>query len=141
MFRKILVAVGGSEDASETVPVVAGLAKAFDSDVLVVHMRERIVTSASTLEQESIPESLRFGEKVAQRLVEAGVKATSDIDSHRPDFLAKFILDKADEFGAELIVIGSHHAHGLRERMFGDIGRELAHASKCSLLLMPSGPE
>ena len=32
MFRKILVAVGGSEDASETVPVVTGLAKAFDPD-------------------------------------------------------------------------------------------------------------
>ncbi|MHB8500564.1 MAG: hypothetical protein ACYDHE_06400 [Candidatus Acidiferrales bacterium] len=45
MFRKILVAVGGSEHASETVPVVTGLAKAFDSDVLVVHMRERVVAS------------------------------------------------------------------------------------------------
>jgi nucleotide-binding universal stress UspA family protein len=74
-------------------------------------------------------------------LVEAGVKATSDIDSHRPEFLAKFILDKAEEFGADLIVVGSHHAHGLRERMFGDIGRELAHNSRCPLLLMPSGLE
>jgi nucleotide-binding universal stress UspA family protein len=141
MFRKILVAVGGSEDASQTVPVVTALANAFDADVLVVHMRERIVTAVATLERETIPESFQFGEKVAARLVEAGVKATSDIDSHRPEFLAKFILDKAEEFGADLIVVGSHHAHGLRERMFGDIGRELAHNSRCPLLLMPSGPE
>jgi nucleotide-binding universal stress UspA family protein len=141
MFQKILVAVGSSEDASETVPVVAGLAKAFESEVLVVHMRERIVTSVATLEQETIPESFRFGEKVAERLVEAGVRAKSDIDSHRPEFLAKFILDKADEFGAELIIVGSHHSHGLRERVFGDIGKELSHGSKCPVLLMPSGPE
>lgn len=141
MFRKILVAVGGSEDASQTVPVVAALANAFDSEVLVVHMRERIVTSAATLEQESIPESFQFGEKVAARLVEAGVDASSDIDSHRPEFLGKFILDKAEDFGADLIVVGSHHAHGLRERMFGDIGKELVHGSKCPLLLMPSGLE
>jgi nucleotide-binding universal stress UspA family protein len=35
-------------------------------------------------------------------------------------------------------VVGSHHAHGLRDRMFGDIGKELAHGTRCPLLLMPS---
>src|SRR4030081_1465852 len=63
MFSKILVAVGGSEDASETVPVVTGLAKAFDSKVLIVHMRERVVTAAATVEKETIPQAFRFGEE------------------------------------------------------------------------------
>jgi nucleotide-binding universal stress UspA family protein len=138
MFRKILVAVGGSEHASETVPVVTGLAKAFDSDVLVVHMRERVVTSTGTRGEETIPESFRFGEDIAHRLIEAGIKAASDVDSHRPDHLAQFILAKAKEFSADLIVIGSHHSHGLRDRMFGDIGEVLSRGSKCPLLLMPS---
>jgi nucleotide-binding universal stress UspA family protein len=141
MFQKILVAVGGSEDATQTVPVVAGLAKAFDADVLVVHMRERIVTSATTLQDESIPESFKFGEDVVRRLVTLGVSARSDVASARPEHLAQFILAKAGEFGAELIVVGSHHAHGLRERMTGDIGKTLAHSSECPLLLMPSDTE
>jgi nucleotide-binding universal stress UspA family protein len=140
MFSKILLAVGGPEDATETVPVVTGLSKAFDSEVLVVHMRERVVTSTATIEQETIPESFRFGADIARRLVGAGVKASSDIDSHRPDLLAEFILEKAEEFGAELIVVGSHHAHGLHDRVFGDLGKTLAHGAKCPLLLMPSGP-
>jgi nucleotide-binding universal stress UspA family protein len=138
MFTKILVAVGGSEDASETVPVVTGLAKAMDAEVLVVHMRERIVTSVVTLEAETIPESFQFGEEVARQLVKAGVKARSDVDSARPEHLAAFILAKADEFDADLIVVGSHHAHGLRDRMFGDIGKVLVHGARCPLLLMPS---
>jgi nucleotide-binding universal stress UspA family protein len=138
LFEKILVAVGGSEDASETVPIVTGLAKAMDADVLVVHMRERIVTSVTTLEAETIPESFHFGEEIVRQLVKAGVKARSDVDSARPEHLAAFILAKADEFNADLIVVGSHHAHGLRDRMFGDIGRELAHGTRCPLLLMPS---
>lgn len=141
MFKKILVGVGGSEDATETVPVVAAVARAFDAEVLVLHMRERIVTSVATIEKETIPESFQFGEDVARRLVELGVNASSDIDSHRPENLAKFILDRADEFGADLIVIGSHHAHGLRDRMFGDIGKTLVHGSHCPLLLMPSAAE
>lgn len=141
MFSKIVVAVGSASDAAEVLPVVIGLARAFDSQVLVVHMRERIVTSVATLEKESIPESFRFGEDVGRKLVAAGVKATSDIDSHRPDRLAEFILDKAEEFGAELLVIGSHHTHGLKERISGDLGRKLVHGSTCPVLMMPSGPE
>lgn len=141
MFSKILVAVGSSEDVVETLPVVSGLARSFHSKVLVVHMRERIVTSRATLEKETIHESFQFGENVARRLVEAGIDAASDIDSHRPDRLPEFILDKAKEFGAELIIVGGHHAHGLRDRMFGDLGRRLAHGTRCPLLLMPSGPE
>lgn len=140
MFSKILLAVEGPEDATETVPVVIGLARAFDSEVLVVHMRERIVTSTVTLERETIPESFRFGEDIARRLVDAGINASSDVDSHRPDRVAEFILEKADEFGAELIVVGSHHAHGLHDRVFGDLGKTLVHGAKSPLLLMPSGP-
>jgi nucleotide-binding universal stress UspA family protein len=139
MFRKILVAVGGMEDASETVPVVTALSRAFDSDVLVVHIRERIVTATATIEEETIPESFRFGEAVVRRLVAAGVRASPDVESARPDHLAQFILDKALEFEADLIVVGSHHSHNVRERMFGDIGKTLVHGSSCPVLLMPSG--
>jgi nucleotide-binding universal stress UspA family protein len=141
MFRRILVAVGGEEDAAESIPVVKALARAFDSDVLVIHMRERTVTSTATFEEETVPESFRFGQSVARALVAAGIRATADIDSHRPDHLVDFIVEKADRFGAELIVIGSHHTHNLRERISGDIGRKLAHSASCPLLLMPSGPE
>jgi len=139
MFSKILVAVGDPEDAEETVPVVTGLAKAFGSEVLVVHMRERVVTAAATMERETIPEAFRFGEQIAATLVEAGVKASANIRGHRPNRLAEFVLDEAKKFRAELIIIGGHHAHGMHDLIFGDIGKTLAHGSECPLLLMPSG--
>ena len=141
MFSKILVAVGGPDDAEETLSVVSGLAKAFNSEVLVVHMRERVVTAAATLEKETIPEAFQFGVKIADQLVQAGIKASADVRGHRPDRLADFILDEAKKFKAELIIIGGHHAHGMRDRIFGDIGKSLAHGAECPLLLMPSGPE
>jgi len=139
MFSKILVAVGDPEDAEETVPVVTGLAKAFGSEVLVVHMRERVVTAAATMERETIPEAFRFGEQIAATLVEAGVKASANIRGHRPNRLAEFVLDEAKKFRAELIIIGGHHSHGMHDLIFGDIGKTLAHGSECPLLLMPSG--
>lgn len=141
MFSKILVGVGSLEDAEETLPVVAALAKSFGSKVLVVHMRERVVTAAATLAEETIPEAFRFGERITSALVEAGVDATADIRGHRPNQLAKFLLDEAKKFDADLIIIGGHHSHGMRDRVFGDLGKTLAHGSNCPLLLMPSGPE
>jgi nucleotide-binding universal stress UspA family protein len=141
MFSKILVGVGGPEDAEETLPVVAAIAKAFGSKVLVVHMRERVVTAAATQEKETIPEAFRFGERIASSLVEAGIDATADIRGHRPNMLAEFLLKEAEKFHAELIIVGSHHSHGIRDRMFGDLGKTLAHGAKCPLLLMPSGPD
>jgi nucleotide-binding universal stress UspA family protein len=138
VFRKILVAVGGPEDASQTVPVVAGLAKALDAEVLVVHLRLRVVKALAVVETESIHESFKFGEDVVNRLVAEGVRATSDVESSRPDHIGQFILDKAYHFGADLIVIGGHHAHGLRDKVFGDLGKVLAHGAKCPLMLMPS---
>jgi nucleotide-binding universal stress UspA family protein len=38
----------------------------------------------------------------------------------------------------DLIVIGAHHPHNVRESLFGDIGKFLAHRAHCPLLLMPS---
>jgi nucleotide-binding universal stress UspA family protein len=141
MFRKILVAAGGAEDEHQTVPVVTALAKAFDSDVLVVHARERVVTSVATIEAESVPEAFQHAKHVAKRLVEAGVRATSEVDSTRPDRVAHLILEKAKHFKADLIVVGGHHAHGLKESLFGDMGKVLAHGASCPVLFMPSTDE
>lgn len=141
MFKKIMVAVGGSEDASQTVPIVTSLANTFDSDVLVVHLRLRTVRAIGTEEAESIHDSFRFGEDVVERLQAEGVKATSDVDSARPENLGQFLLEKAANFGADLIVIGGHHSHGLRDKVFGDMGKTLAHGAQCPLLMMPSEPE
>jgi nucleotide-binding universal stress UspA family protein len=141
MFRKILVAVGGPEDASQTVPVVAYLAKALGAEVQVIHLRLRVVKVLAVEEKESVHESFEFGQDVVKRLVDAGVDAAVDIDSSRPENIGQFILGKADKFEADLIVVGGHHAHGLRDRVFGDMGKVLAHGAKCPLLMMPSDPE
>src|SRR5258706_5402332 len=105
MFSKILVAVGGPDDAQEMLSVVSGLSKAFNSEVLVVHMRERVVTSAATIEKETIPEAFRFGVKIADQLVQAGIKARADIPGDRPQRLAEFLLHEANKIPARAIII------------------------------------
>lgn len=140
MLKHIFLAVDQHEDNETTLALVGALAKAFGSEVSVYHARERVIGASSTAEQESIHESFQFGEAIAGRLTAEGVKATALVDSTRPDRLADHVLAQAQATDAELIVIGGHHAHNVRERLLGDIGKELAHRSLCPVLLMPSAP-
>ena len=140
MFKSILLAVDHTEDVEDTVALVAAIAKAFGSEVSVYHARQRVVGTSSTEEQESVHESFEFGYAVAGRLSEQGIKATALVESARPDRLADHLLAQAEATGAELIVIGGHHAHNIRERVLGDIGKELAHRAHCPILMMPSAP-
>jgi nucleotide-binding universal stress UspA family protein len=138
VFARILLAVDETYDVDEAISVVAGLAKAFDAEVSVYHARERVVGATATSEQESIHDSFVFGDRIAGRLSEQGVKATALVESARPDRLADHLLAQAEASGTELIVIGGHHAHGVRERVLGDLGKELAHRAHCPVLMMPS---
>jgi nucleotide-binding universal stress UspA family protein len=138
LFNHILLAVDQAEDIEDTIAVVAGLAKALGSEVSVFHARERVLGASTTSEKESIHDSFEFGHGVAARLSAQGIKATALVESARPDRLADHLLAQAQATGAELIVIGGHHAHNVRERVLGDVGKELAHRALCPVLLMPS---
>jgi len=116
------------------------MAKAFGSEVSVYHARQRVVGSSSIAEKESVHESFEFGYGVAARLKEEGITATALVESARPDRLADHLLAQAEATGAELIVIGGHHAHNIREQVLGDLGKELAHRALCPVLMMPSAP-
>ena len=141
MFKNILVAVDEHEDPEKLLQAIADMGKAFSSTVTVLHLRERRVRAQKVLEAESIPEAHAFGREIAKRLAERGIKARAEVESANPDAIGARILEKAEEIEADLIVIGGHRPHSVRERLLGDIGKELAHGARCPLLLMPSSTE
>ncbi len=138
MFKHILVAISEAEDTPETMDLVAALAKAFAAEVTVFHARERVVGPDEVEEQETIEESRNYGRRMAAQMAAQGVKTGLVIEDSRPDRLADHILAHADAEGVDLIVIGGHHPHNIRESLFGDIGKVLAHKAHSPLLLMPS---
>jgi nucleotide-binding universal stress UspA family protein len=99
------------------------------------------VLAQKVLEAESIPEAHAFGREIAQRLIDQGLHAKAEVESANPDTIGARILEKAVEIDADLIVIGGHKPHSVRERLLGDIGKELAHGARCPVLLMPSAKE
>lgn len=104
----------------------------------VFHLRERRVLPRKVIEAESIAEAHAFGREIAHRLTRQGVNARVEVDSANPDTVGARILAMATEIEADLIVIGGHEPHSVRERLLGDIGKELAHGAQCPVLMMPS---
>jgi nucleotide-binding universal stress UspA family protein len=137
VFERILLAIT-TEDAAETMNTVAALATAFSAEVTVYHARVRIVAAGGVEEQESIPVASEYAEHMASRLVNGGVEAIPLCESVKPAELADRVLAQANATRADLIVLGGHHPHELHEKVFGDIGKTLAHRARCPVLLMPS---
>lgn len=139
MFERILIAITEAADTQETMAVAKGLAQAFSAEVTVYHARERVIGADGVdKEEESIDQAEDYGEEIADQLEAAGVKARVLVESIRPERLADHILAQSRAADAGLIVIGGHHAHNIRESVFGDIGKVLAHRSVCPVLFMPS---
>lgn len=138
MFKHILVAVTEAGDTQQTMDTVAALAKAFSAQVTVFHARERIMGPYEVEEEETVEASRDYGRRMAAQLAAQGVDTGVVIEDSRPDRLADHILAHAEAEGVDLIVIGGHHPHNIRESLFGDIGRALAHKAHSALLLMPS---
>jgi nucleotide-binding universal stress UspA family protein len=138
VFERILMPVDEGDDIAELEQMVSGLATAFGSEVTVFHIREREITPVETLERESPPESTAFAERVASALEDAGARVSIAVEDGRPDRVPRLVLDLAERIDASLIVLGGHHAHSVRERVMGDIGRVVAHGAHCPVLMMPS---
>lgn len=67
-----------------------------------------------------------------KRLAESGVQATAAVYEGPT---AETVIDAANEFGADLIVIGSRGRSGLSRILLGSVARSLLFHARCSVLI------
>lgn len=74
------------------------------------------------------------------RLAEAsGLKKTDVILTHETFFEDNAILATADQFNADMIVMGTHQRHGLSHILFGSITEDTVNHSHIPVLAVPIG--
>ena len=147
---RILVAIDGSEHSEAAVDEIAHRHSPADSEVRVISVvnppmplsAESLATSAGyhgELEKIERERARRAIEKAAARLRESleggSVKITTEVLSGSPK---QVILEEAEAFGADLIVVGSH-GHGALERfLLGSVSQAVALHAKCSVEIVRS---
>src|SRR5215475_15082491 len=141
---KILLAVDGSEYSLAAIEEAARLPWPEGSVVRIVSVAEMPVSvdqwamplpSASFKEWDSV-----FEERAVERITQAMAKF-AEIAGAQTEATAKTlrgdpkvaILDEAEHWGADLIIVGTHGYNALERIWLGSVSRAVASHSKCSV--------
>lgn len=144
---KILVATDGSEfsdDAVERCCQIIGRPE--ETQVKVISTYKEVVPIdnfaqsadyARELERKELEQSEMFANRAASRInechPESGIDVTTQVAIGAPD---RSVIEAAEQWGANLIVIGSH-GHGFWDRLLvGSVTDAVVHHAPCSVLVV-----
>ncbi|CAM4390784.1 Nucleotide-binding universal stress protein, UspA family [Pedobacter westerhofensis] len=143
-FRKILIAVDNSTCAEKAAKSGYEMAKAFGAEVALANIIEPIPATINqdlTLAPvflETYDNSEEHSHVLLQEIEKTysgGIKTTylSIIDS-----AAHGIVNQAEEWGADLIVIGTYGRTGLYHFLMGSVAEHVARKSACPVMIIPN---
>jgi nucleotide-binding universal stress UspA family protein len=137
----ILIAVDGSECGDVAVEEVAKRPRPSDSVARIISVAETLpleVLSLPPRYREDIERAARHRaetivERAIARLRDSDVRilpisSTVVIDSHKDA-----IVEEAERWGADLIVVGSHGYRGPERALLGSVSHAVAMQAKCSV--------
>ena len=136
MFKHILIPVDGSDNAQRAIDKAIGLAQAFKSQVTAIYVIDPYVFSGAGTDfayghAEYLSAATAEGKQALQVAKDAfqtvGIEITTALVEGHTTY--KVILERANEIGADLIVMGSHGRKGLEKLILGSVTSQvLSHA-------------
>jgi nucleotide-binding universal stress UspA family protein len=135
MFNTILFATDFSESSEHAFKYALSLARKFESRLAIIHVINEPVDlrgfyvphiSFDKLEEEIEQGALKMMEKFCNANADATVKCESFVV---PGIPYDEIIKKAQELGADLIVVGTHGRTGLDHVLFGSTAEKVVRKS------------
>ena len=138
---KILLAVDDSKFSEAAVQAVIAQSKSLSADVRVLHVVDTpslLVTremggydpgiEVAWEAQRELGKQLLA--KTAETLRSQGVKCTAEMQEGDPK---SKIIEEAEKWGADLVVVGSHGRKGLERFLLGSVAEAVARHARCSV--------
>jgi nucleotide-binding universal stress UspA family protein len=136
MFRKILVAVDGSQHARAALDLAADLAQRYQASLCVLHAFPHVSDLLGTPQYESL---LAARSMIGQQLLESAHTQVGDtvvVETHLIEGPpAPAILRVAQEEGCDLIVIGSRGRGQIAGILLGSVSSTVAQRAHCPVLI------
>ncbi|MFC7098938.1 universal stress protein [Halobaculum marinum] len=135
MYDTILLPYDGSDGARAVLDHVAELADATDATVQVVYVADTSRDSVTTVGSEVVDALEQEGEAVVEEakgtLVTAGVDVETDVVQGDP---AATVVEYADRYGADLIVMPSRGRKGASRVLLGSVAEKVIRLSPVPVL-------
>lgn len=135
MFERILLAVDASDESKEAIRTAVGLAKDSGGEVLVVHVHSKDMGFQVTTDVESRADAELLIQAASDIIKKAGVPVVGDLRAARSDHVAKQILDAAETFNADCIVVGSRGTGPFSELLLGSVANQVVHLAPCPVIV------
>lgn len=135
---RILLAIDDSDPSRKATAMAARIALQWNSEVLVLHVRERQVARHALLETETSQDAAETVNRAVYDLDRAGVRASGEARSTRFGGVPQEIIDVADVASVDLIVIGSRRLSCLRGFVQSSVSHRLLHLARMPVLVVPS---
>jgi nucleotide-binding universal stress UspA family protein len=139
---KILMAMDDSRFAEDRLRAVLTRAHPQQTEVLVLHVLQPLTPPPPQMGAGYAPEladekadAQALLDGVAERLRSAGFKVQTQVELG--DARAR-ILDCAEDWGADLIIMGSHGHNGFQRFLLGSVPEFVARHAKCSVEIVRS---
>ena len=137
---KILLAIDGSPFSDAAAEEVAGRPWPADTEVKIISVIEPQVTMMSETwvlpsaysddAEQAATKQLDEAVSRFKQAVTPSLKLTAEI--HK-GYARRVILDQAERWGANLIVVGSHGYSGFKRLLLGSVSQTVAAHAKCSV--------
>lgn len=129
--RRVLLATDGSKVSAQAARAVAARPWPEGSEFRVISVEEPwTIKSSRVTDEREAQEAVSSAEQV---LASAGLKATGAVLSGNTKHA---ILQEAQNWAAELIVVGSHGRRGFRRFLLGSVSEAVAMNAPCSVVVV-----
>jgi nucleotide-binding universal stress UspA family protein len=141
MYRRLLVPLDGSHLAESVLPVVARLAEACGSAVVLLHIVEQgaPATVHGDRHLRTAGDATAYLAQLAGHLRAQGIAVELHIHDAPEGDVALSIARHADETGSDLIVLCAHGRGGVRGLLFGSIAQQVLRRGATPVVLVRPG--
>ena len=144
MFQRILVPIDGSPTARlalERAIDLAGEQKACLRIIEVVDLGILYRVSASAVETGPVEQAIitavrRELDAAAELARQRGIAVEAAVVRGREHRISREIVEEAERWGADLIVMGTHGRHGLERLVLGSVAEGVARQASVPVLLV-----
>jgi nucleotide-binding universal stress UspA family protein len=141
MFSKVMWATDGSDPADAAMPFARDLAKESGGELVVVHITEHTFPGKAGGSLPVYANEGELAEKIERQVAElsaAGIATTLYTGNTAVGGAAHAIATRAQEHGADLIVVGTRGHTVLAGLLLGNVTQRLLHISPCPVLTVPA---
>lgn len=146
MFKKILIPTDGSPLSAQAANKGVCFAREIGAEVVALYVTQPFAATVGfdgmaaayaitdeDYDKTAAEQANKYVKAVLDRAETAGVKATSKVVSNFN--VADGLVQAADEYGCDLIFIGSHGRSGLSKLLLGSVTNKVLSLSKTAVLV------